>query len=498
MSKTPVNASRSPIDIVSGRARRQFPNHKLDAVYPVCWPVYRVRLTVTVLAQSELAAVSHYILKLVNIGIDQPTELGRMLGLPDNYIAGAAAELLRSGLANQGPVLRLAVTEKGAQTLSDNGRTTIPQTKQLEIPFDPITRKLLDISVRELLNQDAVQKDGLFVVQSSGSKPKLSDLPIERIKEYNSYNSPGDQIEEDIIGVSEIRNQNARLQYRQGIIVAKLDNPENGETTFAAYSGSQYLEDETMMLQRLAENGLNLVPGEFEPGRPRYKSWHDAQAISSQEASLLDQIEELDIAANEAKQASAEEEASQEETSIIHQRDERIAELEAELRMKARGEIRLIKTEEHHPLLLQAIEQSQVELTLVSAWIDPYAFDAEVIRKLVSALRRGVIVRIGWGLGVDRRGAESQRNLKKGEETIGKLKRAVPPGAKGRLIEERIDTHEKFIICDDQFCAWGSFNWLSYRGNVDRGYRRETSTYSTRPEDIGLWKGNASTLFQRS
>lgn len=42
---------------------------------------------------------------------------------------------------------------------------------------------------------------------------------------------------------------------------------------------------------------------------------------------------------------------------------------------------------------------------------------------------------------------------------------------------------------------WGSFNWLSYGGQGDGGYRRETSAYSERPADVALWKANAATLF---
>jgi len=61
---------------------------------------------------------------------------------------------------------------------------------------------------------------------------------------------------------------------------------------------------------------------------------------------------------------------------------------------------------------------------------------------------------------------------------------------------KRTETHEKFIICDNRFCVFGSFNWLSYRGERDRGYRRETSLYSERPDDLALWKANADSLFR--
>ena len=110
-------------------------------------------------------------------------------------------------------------------------------------------------------------------------------------------------------------------------------------------------------------------------------------------------------------------------------------------------------------------------------------------------MARGVKVRIAWGLGT-RRGAESDRNLAKGNAALNALKRGASNDLLSNLTVKRTETHEKFIICDDEFCASGSFNWLSYRGEVDQGYRREASFYSERLDDIALWKRNATTLFR--
>ena len=499
------------LDITAGRVRRRFAGHQLDAIYPVCWPVYRVRLTVTVLERSELSTTAHYILKLVNLGIGEPDELGRMLGLTENYVAGAAAELLRDDLSVQGPDLHLVITQKGKQVISNNGQAMRPKTQQVEVPFDPLTRKVLDIDLGGLLNQDEVRKEELFIVNYLGDKPRLNDLRIEEIKAYNSHNTSDDRIEQEIIDVSEIRSRNARLQYRKDTVIAKLVNPNAGEVIFAAYQGHQYLDDETTMLQRLSERGVNLTPGEFEGGPSQ--AWLNGPSVSVEEVELLSAIEGLDAAASEAEQMIAETEAARGETGSAEERDaltqritemevekhrlaDQLANTEAELNRRTEGTLCLIKTEDHHPLLLDAIDQASEELTLVSAWIDPYAFDTEVRRKLAEAVKRGVIVRIAWGFGVGRRSADSERNLKKGEDALARLKQLVPGDAIGRLIVKRTETHEKFIICDDQFCVWGSFNWLSYRGEIDQGYRRETSTYSSRPDDIILWKENAATLFQ--
>jgi len=169
---------------------------------------------------------------------------------------------------------------------------------------------------------------------------------------------------------------------------------------------------------------------------------------------------------------------------------------EKQLESLSGGKTRLIRTEHHRALLLRAIEHAVTDLVLVSAWITPRAFDDEICRALASAIGRGVTVRIAWGLGAHRRrGPDGHRNRAKGNRALARLRELVPGGRQRQLVVKLAETHEKFIICDREFCAWGSFNWLSYRGDLDSGYRRETSYYSEREADIELWRNNASVLF---
>ena len=91
---------------------------------------------------------------------------------------------------------------------------------------------------------------------------------------------------------------------------------------------------------------------------------------------------------------------------------------------------------------------------------------------------------------------EAQHNKRLGEEALAQLERMLPEISHGRLVTNRVETHQKFIVCDDLFCVSGSFNWLSYRGHPDRGYRLETSFYSERSDDIALWKALADDMFR--
>ena len=485
-----MNAPENEFPIGVARSKRQFPDHAVDAAYPVGWPVYTVRLTLTVLTQHEISTVARYILRLASLGPIQPTELGRLLSLSSKFVAGAAAELLGGDLIVQHPDLHLEITEQGRQTLAAGGLSWSPKREHISVPFEPLTRRVLDIETRDLMYPDMAGKNGLFVLPPTGDKPRPTELRIEAIRDYARMEE-GIKPEE-IAGIAEVHNRNAQLRYRNDITVVKLAAPGNNHPTFAAFRGREYLEEETTALQRLAESGVNLVPEEYASND--VEPWTQSRSVSRDEANLLAAIKENDRAVAEAQATRSDTQSERERA----EQDRRIAELDAEnasLRKQLGSAVRLIKTEEHHSLLLEAIDRAQSELTLVSAWIGQDAFDSEVCRKLRQAMARGVQVRIAWGLGT-RRGPEADRNRAKGDNALSALRKGASNTLLKQLTVNRTETHEKFIICDDQFCAWGSFNWLSYRGKIDNGYRRETSLYSERPDDIALWKDNAAELFR--
>ena len=503
-----MSESENEFAIASARARRRFPDYEVAAAYPIGWPVYAVRLVLTVYPADELATVARFILRLAGVQPTAPAELGRLLGLSDQFVADAAAELLQKELAAQLPDLKLEITQQGRQALADDGRTWSPQRKPVTAHFCPITRRILDISADDLMYRDDAEKSGWFVIPPSGDKPRLSELRIEDIRECARYEE-GIKPEE-ITEVAEINSRDARLRYRNDIVVVKMTAPGRNTPTYAAYRGREFLEAETLELQRLAESGENLTPGEFSESHS--EPWAQSQTTTAEEEILLSTINDAaravgkvdaDISAAQAEQQDTQDGPEKAELARRMQQSEvekavqarRLADAERMLAEQTGGATRLIKTEEHRPLLLEAIDQAQSELTLVSAWIRPDAFDRELCHKLRQAMARGVKVRIAWGLGT-RRGAEPDRNQTIGETALRALKHGASNALLSNLTVKRTETHEKFIICDDKFCALGSFNWLSYRGDVDRGYRRETSFYSERRDDIAQCKSNAATLFR--
>lgn len=501
-----MSEPRDEIATAMARAKRRFPGYEVDACYSICWPVYAVRLTLTVLAEHEISTAARFILRLAGLGPTPPAEFGRLLGLPERFVAGAAAELLAGELSAQRPDLHLEITGKGKEVLANGGRAWSPRREYMQVPFDPLTRRVLDIDANGLLYLDTVQKEGLFVLPA-GDKPRLSEFDIEAVRHYARVEE-GIKPEE-ITEVAEFHNRDARLRYRNDITVVRLVSLGGSQPTFAAFFHGIYLEEESIALQRLADSGVVVVPEEL--GENVGEPWLRSGGVTRDEAGLLSAVRDNDLAVGAAEQTIAEIQVRQSETQDANERQQlahslaqaevekadlerRLVEKEQQLKERTGGAFRLIKTEEHRPLLLEAIDKVQFQLTLVSAWIGPDAFDAELRRKLIQAMERGVQVRIAWGLGTAH-GPDTGRNSARGNSVLNDLNRRIPKGMRDRITIKRTETHEKFIICDNQFCAWGSFNWLSYRGALDSGYRRETSSYSERPDDIAIWKAHADSLF---
>lgn len=497
--------------VAMARAKRRFPGSAVDAAYPMGWPVYTVRLALTVLAEQEIATVARYLLQLAALGAAEPSEFSRLLGLSDKFLAGAAAELLSKELVVQRPDRQLEITEPGRKALADGGRSWSPQREYLTVPFDPITRRILDIGSGVLLYPDNAGKIGLFLLPQSGDKPRLTELPLADIQNYARYEE-GLQPEQ-IVEVAEIRHRETRLRYRSDLTVVKLTTSAGGQPTFAVFHGREYLEAETVALQRLAEIGVNLTPDEYTLDNVR---WSPSSGVNSEETRLLEAVREDDQAVRAVEQSIVEAEVARQDTAdnqekqkLARQMEEleaerndlarRLAAREEQLSAQTGGAVRILKTGEHRPLLLRAIDTAAVEITIVSAFINEESFDREIRRKLFQALKRGVRVRIAWGLGATGRGREADRKRTRGQAALTPLTESAKKANLPHLLTVKLtETHQKFILCDDKFVAQGSFNWLSNRGEAAARYNaeQEASEYSERPDAVARWKEQAAALFR--
>ena len=255
--------------------------------------------------------------------------------------------------------------------------------KHIRVPYDSLTRRILDTDIQQLLDRDEVRKDGLFIPSTSPRRPRPGNIRLDEVRNYERfYGRQRDKVE--ILEVSDIKD--VRLKYRNDVILVKLDAINSDKSLFAAYQAQQYLDEESAYLQRLADRGVDLIPDDLKVDRR--SDWIQPQTFSSVESSLLEEIDSLGQEVTDAEKAVAdarvthgttqdEAERSSLESRIKNleleklQLQQMLDEGESKLASITEGEIRLVKTEEHRQLLLTAISNAFAELTLVSAWIDP-------------------------------------------------------------------------------------------------------------------------------
>ena len=493
------------LSAVRARAKRRFRDYDVEFAYPVCLPVYELRLRVVELETGKLSTAARFVLMLTNVPVMEVAEIRRLLGLSESDMATAAAELLSASLIVQKPDQRIHATALGRTVLKEGGRTYRPRNRHPRLPYDPLVRAVVGIDLDDLLDREEARKQGLFIPPTKPRKPRLSQIRLPEVQDYEKYFSKAKHNAE-ILQVSDIKD--IRLRYRTDVVLIKLLHQHSQAELYVAYRAQQHLDHESEAIQRLAATGVDLVPDDIRPAMA--ESSVLLTRLAPEERTLVGFIDELHEAIGKTGTEIAEAEAARSTTQDEHERaelEETIGkqkaqqfELQGKLRDREQkldelnhGETRLVKTEEHRPLLLEAARMVKSDLTIVSAWINFMALDDELCKSLATAICNGATVHIAWGLGT--KGGESQRNSVKGNTALNELKRKIPERHRNQLIIKRMETHEKFIVCDGKFCVFGSFNWLSYRGQRDDGYRRETSFYSERPEDVALWRANAETLF---
>ena len=489
---------------VRGRARRRFRDYDVDLAYSVCLPVYDLRIRIVEHETGKLSTAARFVLMLANVQVTDVTEIRGFLGLSEGHVALAAAELLSAALVEQLPDQSIRITELGRAVLREAGRTYRSRNRHPRVPYDPLVGAIPMVDLDDLLDRGDARKEGLFVPATKPRRPRLGQVRLAEVQEYEEqFGKVAQKIE--ILQIADIKE--IRLRYRRDVILVRLLHRQTRSELYAAYRARQYLARESEAIQRLAGSGFKLVPQDVGEEKGSVASW---KRLPPEESRLAEDIGELDEALGKAEMAVTDAESirgatqdERERTALEEdlkeskvERDELRAvlrEKERQLEKLSGGEARLVRTEQHRPLLFEAARTAVSELTIVSAWVNSRTLDEELCEALTAAIGRGVTVRIAWGFGT--RG-EKDRNRVKGEKALADLRSQIPKAHRCRLIVRRIETHEKFVICDDRFCVWGSFNWLSYRGQPDEGYRRETSSYSERPADVDLWKANAAPLFR--
>jgi hypothetical protein len=472
---------------------RDFPDLEATHVFHAGLPVYFLRLLVEVLEPQKLTSFESYLLHAIALGVNTREEIATLLGVDDRDLVAPGASLLKREYIVQGqptasgrrPIL---LTEKGRTALNEQQALPVPMRRGVQLHLNALTWELRPL-LEDTWSVERMGKEGLSLLPTrQPERPTLGDFTKANVavalRDSDFFRK------KQVIDLLELTK--VTLEYLAPVTVVQLRKPGTQELRLVIYWKGMRQHTESDALQRLFETGHFQLPG-------------DVVALVSEPLSLP---RSLPLAVTRVIQHLTENEAARSRLQVdlsgvqarswtTQDRQER-AELEAqvqrlqdELRAKRKESERLreqlkqnqgtfLRTEEHRALLERTLKEAREEVVIISPWMNRRACDDALCDLVAQAVNRGVRVRIGYGITERAGDPDAGRNHANAQRVIRELKKAVervaPPERRELLdIKKTSGTHEKILVCDRAFAVLGSFNWLSYRGEVDKEYRNETS-----------------------
>lgn len=379
------------------------------------------------------------LLTLIAAGINKRDTLREVLGISDAILRNGILNLLeRHGLEyDQADNLRLSVI--GRRMLQDARVRLTSTVENVRIRHDPYREELrwhkpkYDLTDRQL--------------RASGRRRITSVKPINRSQLEERYKEV-----QKLIETSGLPNEREKPGGKREVLRVHALN-------FQQFY--QPADLEVWYKQATHEFGWRVVrDGQEEP----------------EVARLLDQLEAEGARIIPEDQEPLPLNDVPEENESLHQVAETITQ---------RITPSVLKTHELRQAIKQATIDASKALFIISPWLRIGAIDSEMTRWFGAALERKPALEIHIGYGIERlpdqpRSPEEIRQLRALRLLQDMSKRY---GGRIKLVEVG-NTHEKIIIVDNNYCVVGSFNFLSFNPNNERGpgVRREIGIRVTQKE----------------
>jgi len=455
--------------------------------YEAALPFYECWLEVRLLQRQALSPLDRMVLACAAKGFDTIEAVDLVLGAGRGDVRSAFSALLSLDLLAESEHSQhtdrwhYRPTDRGFETLSEDG-FLVPIPSRIRVIYDAELGRLVP-SLRNLyITSTDVTKRALHVIPAAFARPSVNDLDWASLRRYlkemqriDPKRAPQGELH-DVVRIT-----NVSPVYRQCDVVA-FDASDHSSVAFRVFDGDAPLREYDDVLSRRFIDVREILPlvaqedsASTDDRSLLPKDLADGAERASAELSELQTLVEAPGSPDGAPGAEAMPSAPAESTTR-KERDalkKRVSELESQL-----ASVRPLEVSEHRPLLEKALKHARERVLIVSPWLTRTAFDAELLDLVGRALRRGITVYIGWGIPARGDNPADARQERESERVIARLEDIASRQTRGTLkIAKLGDTHEKVLISDTRFAVVTSFNWGSFRGDPNRGFRQERGIY---------------------
>ena len=455
--------------------------------------VYVMDLRVILIEPREIPPIDEFLLRAMSLSVGSPEELSNFLGLDPRTVQNRLVELRRGELIELEPIgedsdIHCRLTLKGRAATDSLHRAEVSEVTLPRVVYHGFLRKPLLMSDEQFLKPKEIRELGLRAIPAIPGRPphpeeiKLTEL-TEVIKQYWARRKKGKTPE--LVSIRSVLN-GVRTMYQKAVLLQyELVGRKKQQQVAFAVDGLIMDDYERAFMEC---KGPERVPDLIEEG---FKS---TAAIASEFmkphlvktlgplGDVDDLLEKIDVIEGKvaAKEATIEAEDRPDTKQVLR------AELEREKAEKAKLErelsqrkARRLKTFDCKYLLATTLRDVKERLVIVSAFLSTDVVDDDFLRKLETALARGVKVWIAYGMGSQGAGdrdREQSPGWTKAESGLERLRKKYQENFQ---LKDLGNTHEKILLRDNDFVVSGSFNWLSFRGEKRGRFRYEDALQVT-------------------
>lgn len=474
------------IEELAGHYANSMKGYKLVSYYKAAFPVYRISSELVIQRKKELGLIQEFCLKYLRAGAKNVNNLKNFLGLDEKVVTSNLLTLHQLDMVNyRFATQEVILTPKGIEALEKNN-FVVPEIIDYTFLIDGITG---DYQINQSLDREEKIKNNSHIIPFLESKPDIDVIDIKSVKNIvniQKHLNNSSYLEADILAVKNI--EKIEKFYRKLNILVFMNDCGNYELqVYDVNKRNQKYEAKLMVMLRKNFKIIPTVEFDIE----MYDTSNSlidkdkVEILANEKDNLIDVIDTLERRVEEAEKM----EVNTEEDYLTKtmQIDQLRKELEKE-KLKEKAIPKLINTYEHRPILIRALNEAKKQVVIVSPWIKETATDFELRGAIQKAMERKVKVVICYGIS---KKIESDVNY-----AVNLLKKLKEDKTYGKYLSLVLlgNTHEKVLICDEVFTVVTSFNWLSFKGDKNRGFRQETGTYV---EDFEFSKNMISNLQER-